>query len=386
MTDPDYTHCNERPTVLIFGIGKLGGATLDQLCLLHPRARFVLVSRTAARSTMRANLARYLAAQWGRFPEVLGAEADLRDVGRTAELIHRWRPTVVFNATTPFPWWKLDHLPPRESKLAAQAGSGTWCALDALLPLRLTEALSMAQCGAIHVNGCYPDMTNAFLAGLPSAPQIGIGNISNLVPGLTLGWASELEVDPSTVEIRIVGHHSVSLFAPSVGCPDTPYELEIRSPRGILRFSGPDDRPFEVLRRHASRVRGLEGLGVTIGSGVTVLSELLRPTGRLHHVPGALGLPGGYSVRFSGRHPVLDLPAGMVASAAAAVNARAQVFDGVQSVSPGCVSATTQARSAYREIVGADLPEAVSRDDVETLSHDAVERLNARFKLGLIWR
>lgn len=384
--DPVQACSEERPTVLIFGIGKLGGAALDQLCLLHPQARFVLVSREAARSTKRANLARYLAAQWGHFPEVTGDEAELRDVDRTAELIHRWQPSLVFNATTPFPWWKLDHLPQRESKLAAQAGSGMWCALDALLPLRLTQALSTAQSRAVHVNGCYPDMTNAFLAGLPCAPEIGIGNISNLVPGLTLGWARELEVDPSMVEVRIVGHHSVSLFAPSVGCPDTPYELEIRSPRGLLRFSGPDDRPFEVLRRHASRVRGLEGLGVTVGSAVTVLSEVLRPTGRLHHVPGALGLPGGYPVTFSGRHPVLDLPEGMTASAAAAVNARAQAFDGVLVVSPGSVSATVQARSAYREIVGVDLPEVVVPDDVEALSRDAVDRLNSRYSLGLTWR
>jgi hypothetical protein len=386
VTEVTRTVGAERPTVVIFGIGKLGGAALDQLCLLHPQARFVLVARDAVRSTKRANLARYLAAQWGLFPEVIGDEAELRDVSRTAELIDRWKPSMVFNATTPFPWWKLDQLPPREAKLSSQAGSGMWCALDALLPLRLTQALAMAGSSATHVNGCYPDMTNAFLSGLPCGPQIGIGNISNLVPGLILGWARELQVLPSSVEVRIVGHHAVSLFAPSVGCPETPYELEIRSPSGVLRFSGPDDRPFAVLRRHAARVRGLDGLGVTIGSAVTVLSEVLRPTGRLHHVPGALGLPGGYPVRLETSGPVLDLPEGLTPQTAIAVNARAQAFDGVLSVSPGSVSATALARSAYEELIGVELPEVVSAQDVESLSRDAVDRLNARFNLGLVWR
>ncbi len=386
MTDVIGTPGAARPTVLIFGIGKLGGAALDQLCVLHPHARFVIVSRESARSTKRANLARYLAAQWGLFPEVFGDEAELRDVARTADLIRRWEPSLVFNATTPFPWWKLDRLPPNEAKLASRAGSGMWCALDALLPLRLTQALAMAGSNAVHVNGCYPDMTNAFLSGMACAPRIGIGNISNLVPGLVLGWARELGQDPAAVEVRIVGHHAVSLFAPSVGCLETPYELEIRSARGVMRFSGPDDRPFEVLRRHASRVRGLDGLGVTIGSAVTVLSEVLRPTGRLHHVPGALGLPGGFPVRLNRGEAILDLPSGMTREAAKEVNDRAQAFDGVRSVSAGCVSATEDARSAYLEVVGAELPAEVVPETLEALSQDAVDRLNARYDLGLVWR
>lgn len=387
MNDPGVATVRPQPkTLAVFGIGKLGGAVVDQLCLRHPGVRFVLVSRSRERSVKRANLSRYLAAQWRMFPDIAGEETDLLDVARTGELLARLKPDVVFNATTPFPWWKLDQLPEREAKMAARAGSGMWCALDALLPLRLTEALDRSGIRAVHVNGCYPDMTNAFLAGMRCAPGLGIGNISNLVPGLVLGWAAELGVEPRDVEVRIVGHHSVSLFAPSVGCPETPYELEIRSPVGCLRFTGPDDRPFAVLRRHASRVRGLDGLGVTIGSAVTMLDELLGGAPMLHHSPGALGLPGGYPVRLQpDGQPRLDLPSGVSPDSAAAINTAAQRFDGVQHVQGGSVSATPPAREAYREIVGTDLPESVKPGDVEALSRDAVARLNDRFHLGLPW-
>ena len=119
-------------TMLIFGIGKLGGATADILACRHPGVRYVLVSRCKKRSTIRANLARYLAAQWGKFPTVIGEAADLFDQGQTAELLDRYKPDLVFNATTPFPWWKLDHFPSREKALAHEAGPGTWCALDCL--------------------------------------------------------------------------------------------------------------------------------------------------------------------------------------------------------------------------------------------------------------
>ena len=373
-----------QPTIMVFGIGKLGGAVVDQLSARHPDATFVMISRDRTRSTKRANLSRYLAAQWGLYPQVFADQCDLLNTTETADILDRWKPDVVFNATTPFPWWKLDHLPAELSKVAARAGSGMWCALDAHLPQKLTKAMQTCGHPSVHVNGCYPDMTNAFLSNESFAPMLGIGNISNLVPGLTLAWAEELQARPDSVGIRIVGHHSVSLFAPSVGCPHAPYELEVSHPEGRLRFSGPDDRPFAVVRARASRVRGLDGLGVTIGSAVTLLDELLGGPRRLHHSPGALGLPGGYPVRLDGRGvPSLELPSGLTTEAAVDVNARAQAFDGVGAVAGGTVSATAQAREAYRQIVGVELPEVVTPELVEPLAKDAVDRLEKQYKLGL---
>lgn len=358
---------------------------MDMLATRHPGHRFVVVGRERRRSQRRANLSRYVAAQWGCFPEVVGEETDLMDVDRTAELIDRYQPDVLFNATTPFPWWKLEDLPEGQRSLANEAGPGTWCALDCVLPMKLTEALALSCSRAVHVNGCYPDMTNAFLSGQPSAPTIGVGNISNLVPGLQLAFAEELRVTPSQVEIRLVGHHYISYNAPTDrGCPDAAYELSVSHPGGHVRFSGPDDTPFAMLRRHVSRVRNLEGLGVTIGSVATVLDELLGGESRLHHCPGAKGLPGGYPVRFSPTgEPIFDLPYGVDEPQARTANERAQPLDGVLRVEPGRVDPTPLAKTAYAEIVGTELPD-VTQGSVVEISRDAVARLERRYRLGLV--
>ena len=373
-----------RKTLLVFGIGKLGGPVVDALAMRHPGHRFIIVSRDRERSRSRANLSRYLAAQWGYFPEVIGEEADLHARDRTAELIHQYQPDVIFNCTTPFPWWKLERLPERERKIAEGAGPGMWCALDCLLPLLLTEALALSGSSAAHVNGCYPDLTNAFLSAHPRAPRVGIGNISNLVPGLQLGYASELGVTPSEVGVQIVGHHYVSWNAPSKrGCPDAPYDLTITHPNGKLRFSGPDDRPFEVLRRQVSRVRGLDGLGVTIGSAATLLSELLGDSSRRHHSPGANGFPGGYPVRFGqGGEVALDLPADLTESEAVEINRKAQRMDGIGHVEAGLVIPTPLAQEAHEELVGIGLPE-LKENGLVDLAREIVERLDQRFQLGL---
>ena len=374
----------ERKTVMVFGIGKLGGPVADILAALHESHRFVLVSRSRERSEKRANLCRYLAAQWARYPEIVGEEADLRNTDSTSQLIARYRPFLVFNATTPFPWWKIESLPEVARRQANQAGPGMWCALDCLLPMLLTKSLAQSGVDAIHVNACYPDMTNAFLAGQVCAPQLGIGNISNLVPGLQIAFADLLGVRVADIGVQIVGHHYVSWNAPSAkGCSDAPYELTVTHPTGSLRFSGPDDSPFRELRARASRVRGLDGLGVTIGSASTLLDQLLGGRKRRHHSPGACGLPGGYPVVLGdGGIPQLDLPSHLNPELAARVNCKAQRFDGIEHVAGGEVVATELARQAHRDIVGFELP-PVRTHDVEGIAAESIARLDSRYGLGL---
>jgi hypothetical protein len=379
-----YKKNNTRKTVLVFGIGKLGGPFVDTLCMRFPHHRFILVSRDIERSQKRANLSQYLALQWGLAPEVIGEETNLHDISRTAELINKYNPDVVLNATTPFPFWKINHLPERERMLANNAGMGIWCAFDCWLPLYLTTALSMAASAAVHVNATYPDMTNTFLSSLECKPEIGIGNISNLVPGLQLAFARELSFSPKEIEIRMVGHHYVSYNAQNTqGCSNTPYDLTIIHPGGRLHFRGPNDYPFSILRRNALRVKGMDGYGVSIGSAATVVATLLGSSQTKHHSPGAKGLPGGYPVQIDTDGRVkLNLSDELSEQEAVALNTQAQVLDGISHVEAGRVIASPMAQEAHLEIIGTDLPE-VTFSNVDELSQDTLARLNKRFNLGI---
>lgn len=354
-----YDENADKKTVLIVGAGKLGGPVLDALALRWPRNHYIVASRSQKRSQDRANLTKYIAAQWNEFPSVTGINLDIENIDDTSEVLSKYQPDVVFNATTPFPWWKIDLLPQNVRDSCNLSGPGIWCALDCLLPYCLTKALDQTSLTPIHVNACYPDLTNAFLRGHRNAPIFGIGNISNLVPGLQLAFAEHLGQPPSTVKVRIFGHHFVSWNAPTLsGCQNGAYYLSIDHPDGTLYFSGPDDTPFQILRRYATRVRGLDGLSVTIGSAVTLLNELLggRPT--LHHSPGACGLPGGYPIRISReKTPVIDLPDGLSIESAVDTNARSQTGDGIYSVTSGLVRLTQPARETYRLITNTTFDE-----------------------------
>src|SRR4051794_23158972 len=114
-------------TVMIIGLGKLGGPVLDMLSTRYPRHRFVCVARDERALGLRANLSRYLAAQWGSYPQVHTASCDVLDVEAMVACLSAHAPDVVFNATTSFPWWRIAELPNDAAALAENAGPGMWC-------------------------------------------------------------------------------------------------------------------------------------------------------------------------------------------------------------------------------------------------------------------
>ncbi len=374
----------ERRTLMVFGGGRLGGPLVDLMSALYPNNRYIVVRRSIELASRRINLTRYMCSQWGIYPDIDVAISELTNVDQTASLIAKHKPDIIFNATTPFPWWKLGDLPGELTAVANRAGPGVWSALDCILPLKITQALASAGSSAIYVNGCYPDMVNAFLKGLPSSPILGIGNLSNLIPGLTLTYAQQLGVCPTRIMVRLICHHYTSLNAPTMGgSGGAPYHLTIDYPEGSITFRDGDDAPFKNLKASFSRVRGLEGQGVTINSAATVLASLLKGEQRRHHTPGALGLPGGYPVVLSvSGEPKIDLPKDLSLQDAVIINESAQRFDGIEHVVSGKVDSTTEARNAFQKIVDMELP-TVTLENVSTLASATILQLNAKYKLGL---
>ena len=371
-------------TLLIVGYGRLGAAVLDQLAPLFPDWRFVVVSRNQVAAESRLNLSRSVWSQWGRYPNVAYHRVNLHDTERMANLIAETSPDLVFNATTPFPWWRIDEIPPVLARVASDAGPGMWAATDIVLPQLLSQALAMAGSKAPFVNGCYPDMTNAFLSNTDGAPLLGIGNISNIIPGMRLAYAAQWRVEPQSVVVKCVGHHFTSLNGPSTDEETpAPYFLEVTSGERSLLVEGPSPEPFRVLRRHALRQRGVEGQAVTVGSASTVLAALMDGTGGSFHAPGALGLPGGYPVTIDESGVVdLDLPTTVSKEQAVAVMMLAQRFDGTQHVESGVVEPTEKALAAQEQILGF-VTERVTPENVAEFAANTVVELNKRYGLEL---
>jgi hypothetical protein len=369
--------------LMIVGAGVLGAQVLDQLALLHPQHRYVIVGRNLERVQTRVNLAKYVCANWGLAPSIAAASADIRDAGQFAELILRTKPDIVFNATTPFPWWKIDNLPPAEAALANSTGPGMWAPLDAVLPLCLSEAIAAAGVRSCFVNGCYPDAINPFLSAQAAPASIGVGNISNIIPGLKLAFGDQFGVPHADLRITLVCHHFTSLNAPvPEGAPAAPYYLRVDGGPRSMEYRD-EGEPFAFFRARFPRPRGIAGQAVTASSAASLLAALLNSVPTRLHAPGPLGLPGGYPVAIGADGSFeIDIGQTISLSEARGINERGQRLDGVELAAAGLLRATAEAAAAFRSIVGFDLPD-VTTDVVRDLADEAVIQLNRRFGLGI---
>lgn len=339
--------------LLIFGHGVLAGAVAENLSILGAKYKVHIAGRDTESLVRTVNLIRYAAANFGKFPSIEAHECDLYNIAQTADFIQTVRPHIIFNATSFLPWWMLNNLPANLASRVNEAGGGAWTPTDAVLPYKLAQAVALSASKAILINGSYADVVNPALKAIDLGPSGGIGNVANAVPGLRYAIADLLRADPQHIQVRFVAHHFISYSMPSVGhTSGAPYHLSAtRNGDDVTGNFDPDDA-FKLVATKFKRVKGLAGQAVTASSATQVLGALLSETDIAAHGPGIDGLPGGYPIiNDHGLH--LDLPPGLTADQAEAINREGQKWDGIEDIAPnGDVKYTQKCQDIMKEVFG----------------------------------
>lgn len=365
--------------IMIIGAGVLGGDVLDFLSQRHEGYRLFIGARDQNKLNLRVNLARYTAMNLGYQVDIEALTVDVMNIARTAETIAAVRPDIVFNATTLQSWWDITRLPPEIYQRIDRARGGVWTPMHLVLTRRLMQAVRQSGSNAIVVNASYPDVVNAALAGEGLAPAIGIGNISNAVPGIRLAAADLLGCDVDEVQIRFFAQHYLSYRMPSTGETDgAPYHLSIyRKGQKIADEQVDHKKIFSRVAGKFRRVKGLAGQSVTASSATAVLTALAKREECVVHAPGPLGLVGGYPVKINPSSISVALPQGLSLETAVKLNEDCQKFDGIESVdADGGVRFTTASAAIIREELGYDcdyLPLAECEDRAEELGRRYAE-------------
>ncbi|MBM4223963.1 MAG: hypothetical protein FJ167_04055 [Gammaproteobacteria bacterium] len=105
--------------------------------------------------------------------------------------------------------------------------------------------------------------------------------------------------------------------------------------------------------RATQRPSGDASQYIVAASAAAVLSALTSGRPRLMHLPGPLGLEGGYPVSVSQREVALALPGSVSRSEARELMLQAQRFDGIDSIDDrGDIRLTEAAREVLRSVLG----------------------------------
>ncbi|MFE0176312.1 hypothetical protein ACFWZ2_28725 [Streptomyces sp. NPDC059002] len=123
-------------------------------------------------------------ANLGFFADLTSVRLDLWDIDASAEALERIRPDIVFMGASLQPWWHITQLPPEVFAELDQARFGPWLPMHLTLVHRLMQAVRSSGIQATVVNAAYPDAVGPVLAAAGLAPDLGIGDVANIVPGL----------------------------------------------------------------------------------------------------------------------------------------------------------------------------------------------------------
>lgn len=330
-------------TLLIISIGELGTHVLEAAARRGLFRRIVVASRSGAKAQERANASRIGAGLDGFFPVLEAVELDFNDPA-SGRLLRSINADAIFTAPSLGPWWRTED---------PATGALPFAALMSLhlAPMTvLRERMAEADLAGLWIGASFPDVINACLTRSGFGPDCGVGNVQEPIPKVQFGVGTALDVDPRLVEVRLVAQHAFEYYVmraePSDALP--PYLLQV-----FVEGRDVTDLGHRVLREPFPFPYDLHFNRVTASACMAALRAFAEAGPSRTHLPGILGLLGGYPVIVDGKHIELNLAEGWSREEAIAVNEASLPWDGIAAVGDdGAVHFTEETSRALHGLTG----------------------------------
>ncbi len=375
-----------KPTLMIFGLGNVGGQVAEFLTRVpHLGWRIVTASRDVERGLRKTRSALFGASYMGLYPDIVFRQADLDDLQHTARILREEQPAIVVNTASFAAWWLRDLLPPGIRQEFQAVGPGIWSAAHMTPAFNLMRAIEVSGIQPLYLNVSYPDLVNVALSRTGPGPSIGVGNIDLLVPAIQHVAARQLQAPMRHVVPYIVAHnhHSFNILTRGTTFGQDFYLKILLAGTDV---TGSFDRAALIADVAASSsIPSAAGAStLAAGSLCKVLLAIMTDSGERSHIPGPNGLPGGYPAVLSARGAELMLPANLTLAEAVAINEAGQRAEGIAAVeADGRVLYTEEARRVLRDRLDITLDgfAPAQSHDVATRIDQGLKALGARFGL-----
>lgn len=339
--------------LLLVGAGNL---SLQILKILGPKNafEFVVLGRNEEATIRLCNLVALSCAQLGQFIDIKPVIADLTDIGKVAQLLREEAPDMLVNCASLQSGRVIAGLPRLSFEKLDQAQFGPWLPMHLTLMHCLMQAVKASSVTTKTLNAAFPDAVNPILARIDLAPDIGVGNVGNLVPAVRFSIARLLECVPADVHVQLYAQHYFSRYVPRGGLPPrASYRLlyEVRDRPAVARLSA--EAIFSTIKSELRHLGGVDGQFLTACSAVTVIEGLFSPVPVLVHAPGPLGLPGGYPVWLHEGRIQVQFSEACPEDEAVRINSICQSHDGIDEIHcDGSVTYNPQCMAVMQSMLG----------------------------------
>lgn len=348
-------------TVLVSGVGALGGWALEFLARAPGVDRIVTVKRSPWGGPSWTTIAMLGSAIEGHTKQFEHRQVDLAEVEEVARLLAEVRPdAIVHSATVQSPRLLSGATvdPARRAELRA-ATFGMWLPWHLWPAAQLTRAVEHAGIGTHVVNASFPDVVNVALwKHFGHGPATGAGNLEVCAARVLRYVMARTGRPAAEIDVSLVGSHA--LLTRGTVVPHH-FRLEIDGAEVTEQVDLAEALSSwpEVIDWHREVPNSLYAASAVKNALALVGAEPLRT-----HVTAPVGLPGGYPAEVGSGSVELRLPAGLEESEAVAINDRAARFDGIDRIEEdGTVVYTVEARAAMSNL--GYRCEAVEFDDLQ---------------------
>ena len=303
--------------ILILGTGPFAQRiSCDLAATATEPTRVILAGRNALRLAWILTAARARAEMFSRPVTIEGQEIDLDRGDRIAELFAKLQPRVVAQAASLQPASVISGTGNGWTRLVAEGGLSATAVFQAVLTSRVARALAQVSPHGRLINCCFPDVANGIVTAMGLPVDCGIGNIAILAHA----FAGCLEGEPRPKLQMLCHYQNIAPWrrAPALRSGPSPRVwLEEREVGNVYaRFAAVHLTPEPVI-------------DISGASGVTLMLAMAHGRDWSGHVPGPMGLPGGYPIALKGRRIRLDLPQCIDREAAIAWNAQFEARNGL---------------------------------------------------------
>lgn len=299
--------------ILLLGTGAFAARiAFDLAAAGRQPTRVVVAGRNPLRSDYIRTAANARSAIFGSAVRFETHSADLMAPGVPEDLLRRFHPSVVVQAASVQPGSVIAAASDKWARIVAEGGLSASAVFQLALTTRIARAVRDVQPGALMVNCCFPDVVNPMLAALGLPITCGIGNVGILANAFA-GVAGRA--------VRVLSHYqNLAVWR------QPPWARHGAVPRVWLG----DEEMADVFDRFQGVQLTVEpAIDISGAAGVPLLLAMAHGHEWTGHVPGPLGLPGGYPVRWDGAALSLDLPVGLSRDAAVGWNAAFEAANGI---------------------------------------------------------
>lgn len=362
-------------TVMIFGLGDLGGWALEFLARCEGVGTIIAADLREELGVTKTHTAAVGAAQLGYYKTIKFQKCDVRDIDGTAELLKTINPDLIYSTVTLAAWSQMAFFP-REIEKKAEKASLIRLPLQILLVSKLMQAVKKSGITAPVLNHSLPDIVNPVLWRNGLGPLCGIGNLDIVVSEIYRKISLAENVPIREITICMVAAHSVGVMGTRTGVPfffkilvrdkDITSKVDIDSLISDRLMGGPaPDRVFRNWYKYP----------IVASCAVKNIMAILNDTNLYTHAPGPIGLPGGYPVRLSAKGVEVVLPEEITLEEAIKINLDALKCEGIEEIKDdGTLVSTEEGYEINKEILGVDLRE-VKFADMEDVSKEVISAL-----------